>query len=163
MPTVAERTISGRALVIGAIVLTVLVVLGGVFLGPPLREDVRQLDVPRTLREPVATGQHQGQVWEAVARYDGAANCVELRYGSETLHSACDVGDPVAARQIPPNGPTVAYGVAPETQPSVTVTMDNGTQVVAPTTAGDLGFPVGFWAVELPPGRSLRSVDVETP
>lgn len=162
METAAERTLSGRALVIGAAVVTVLVVAGGVFLGPPLREEVRQLDVPRTLREPVATGEYRGEVWEAVGRYDGTANCVELRLQAETLHRACDTGDRAAARQLPPDGPIVAYGVAPEGQPSVTVTLDNGEEVVTPAVAGDLGFPVGFWAVELPAGRSLQSVDLES-
>jgi hypothetical protein len=162
MQTAAERTISGRALVVAGMTVTVLVVLGGVFLGPPLRDDVRQLDVPRTLREPIATGQHQGQVWEAVGRYDGAANCVELRYQSETVHRACDTGDRAASRRLGPDGPTIAYGVAPETQPRATVTLDNGEQIVTPVVAGDLGFPVGFWAVELPSGRGMRTVDVES-
>ena len=160
METAVERTISGRALVGFALLVTVLVVLGGLFLGPPLREDVRQLDVPRTLREPIASGQHQGEVWEAVGRYDGAANCVELRYGSETLHRACDVGDRVASRDLGDGGPTIAYGVAPETQSTVTVLLDDGERLEAPTVAGDLGFPVSFWAVELPEGRAMRAADV---
>ena len=160
METAAERTISGRTLVAVALGVTVVVVLAGVLLGPPLREDVLQLDVPRTLREPIAAGQHDGRAWEAVGRYDGSANCVELRYGSRTLHRACDTGDRAASRQLAADGPTVAYGVAPETQTSVTVTLDDGSDIVTPAAAGDLGFPVAFWAVELPPGRAMRSVDV---
>jgi hypothetical protein len=162
METTAARTISGRTLVTLGLLVAALVVLGGVLLGPPLREDVLQLDVPRTLREPIASGRYQGQVWEAVGRYDGTANCVELRYRSSTLHRACDVGDRVASRRVGPGGPTIAYGVAPETQSSVTVTLDDGSQITTPAVAGDLGFPVAFWAVELPPGRALRAADTGT-
>lgn len=145
---------------VGGLIVTALVVAGGVVLGPPLREDVRQTDVPRTLREPVAAGQHDGQVWEAVGRYDGAANCVELRFGGETLHRACDAGDRVASRQLPPDGPAIAYGVAPDDQTDVTVVLDDGEEITTATVAGDLGFPVSFWAVELPVGRRLRGADV---
>ena len=147
-------------MVVAGLVVTVLVVLSALVLGPALREDVRQLDAPRTLREPIASGEYDGGVWEAVGRYDGSANCVELRYEAETLHRACDVGDQAATRRIGADGPTIAYGVVPEEQPSVTVTLDDGQELVTPAVAGELGFPVGFWAVELPPGRSMRSVDV---
>ena len=159
METVRERTISGRRLVGWGLGITLLVVLAGVFLGPPLREDVRQTQVPRTLREPIADGIYQGQIWEVVGRYDGTGNCAELRYRGETLHRACDIGDQVANRQIPPDGPVVAYGVAPEEQSAVTLTLDDGATLEVPTAAGDLGFPVAFWAVELPAGRRLQAAD----
>ena len=157
---VRERTISGTTLVVAALVVTVAVTGISLLLGPALREDVRQVTSPRTLREPVATGSYGGRTWEAVGRYDGSANCVELRLDGQVLERACDAGDRMLSTAISPDGPIVAYGVAPETQTAVTVTLDDQSEVSVPTAAGDLGFPVSFWAVELPPGRRLLSADV---
>ena len=159
MESVQERSVSGAALVVGSLLVIFVIVGAGMVFGPALRQDVRQTQVPRTLREPVASGRYDGQVWEAIGRFDGTANCVELRFRGETLDRACDVGDRVVNGQIPPDGPIVAYGVAPEDQAVVAVTLDDGSLVEAPTAAGDLGFPVSFWAVELPEGRQMRSAD----
>lgn len=158
MDSPGGRTVSGRALVVVAVLLVSGVVSAGVLLGPQLREDVRQEQQPRTLREPVAAGEHGGQAWEAVGRYDGEANCVELRYLGEVLGRACDTGPTLTQTRIPPDGPVVAYGVVDETQTSVSLTLDDGAVVQAPAEAGDLGFPVSFWAAQLPAGRRVDAV-----
>ena len=152
----SERSVSGRKLVVGALIVIVAVTAVSVIFGPALRERVRDEQRPRTLREPVATGEHQGQVWEAVGRYDGEANCVELRYAGETLDRACDTGAPtMTATTLPNGGPTVAYGVAPDGTDDFDVPLGSGEDLNVPVAAGDLGFPVGFWAVQLPSGETL--------
>ena len=155
METVGERSVSGRTLVIAALVVMAAVTATSVVFGPGLREQVRQEQRPRTLREPIASGTHEGQIWEAVGHYDGTANCVELRYRGDVLGKACDAGPRVTATALPSGGPTIAYGVAPESATQHDVRLDDGTSVTTSVTAGDLGFPVGFWAVELPPGATL--------
>lgn len=155
MDTTAERTVSGRTLVIVGLVVAVLVTAASLIFGPGLRDEVRQTTAPRTLREPVATGLHAGQPWEAVGRYDGTANCVELRYLAEILDRACDTGPVQQATRLAEGGPTIAYGVAPEEDSTFVVQLSGGEQISAPVVAGDLGFPVGFWAVELPAGAQL--------
>lgn len=155
MDTSRERTVSGRGLVLWALVVAIAVTGASVVFGPALREDVRQEQSPRTLREPIATGAFNGAVWEAVGRYDGTANCVELRFTADVLGRACDVGEqPQRTTRLPDGGPTIAYGIAPETATRHTVHLDNDTTVSAPVKAGELGFPVGFWAVELPAGTA---------
>lgn len=155
MDTTAERTVSGRTLVVVGLVVAVLVTAASLIWGPGLREDVRQEQDPRTLREPVATGLHAGQPWEAVGRYDGTSNCVELRYLAEILDRACDTGPTQLATSLPDGGPTIAYGVAPEEESTFAVRLADGEELSAPVVAGELGFPVGFWAVELPAGAEL--------
>lgn len=152
MEPTRERTVSGRALVVAGLVVTLLVTAASLLFGPGLREEVRQEQRPRTLREPVAAGEHAGQAWEAVGRYDGTANCVELRYEAQVLGRACDAGDPQRATELPDGGPTIAYGVAPEDQSVYALPLDNGEELSVPVQAGELGFPVGFWATELPDG-----------
>lgn len=153
-----ERSVSGRKLVVGALIVIVAVTAVSVVFGPALRERVRDEQRPRTLRDPVASGQHEGQVWEAVGRYDGEANCVELRYAGETLDRACDAGAPrMTATTLPDGGPTVAYGVAPDGTDDFDVPLAGGDDLTVPVAAGDLGFPVGFWAVVLPSGETLAT------
>ena len=159
MSTPSERTISGRMLVVVGLIVAAVVTLASIVWGPALREEVRQEDSPRTLREPIASGEYQGQVWEAVGRFNGQANCVELRYRGAVVDSACDDQPQSKQTQLPPEGPVIAYGVAAEDRSSVTVTLDDDTSVQAPAVAGELGFPVSFWAVELPPGRSVQQAD----
>ena len=155
MDTTAERTVSGRTLVTVGLVVTVLVTAASLIFGPGLRDEVRQTTAPRTLREPVATGLHAGQPWEAVGRFDGTANCVELRYLADVLDRACDTGPVQQATTLADDGPTIAYGVAPENEAAFVVELADGEQITTPVVAGDLGFPVGFWAVELPAGAEL--------
>lgn len=155
MTSVDERGISGRWIVGAGLAVAVIVTIAAVVLGPPLREQVRQEQQPRTLREPVASGTHLGDVWEAVARYDGSANCVELRFRGEVLDRACDAGPRRTQTSLPDDGPVVAYGVAAEEVTSVEVPLDDGSVVTAPAVGGDLGFPVSFWALELPDGNGL--------
>lgn len=151
-----ERSVSGRKLVLGALIVVVLVTAVSVVFGPALRDRVRDEQRPRTLREPIAAGQHEGQVWEAVGRYDGEANCVELRYAGQTLDRACDTGaQRMVATTLPNGGPTVAYGVAPDNTEDFDVPLEGGEELNVPVAAGDLGFPVGFWAVLLPSGETL--------
>ncbi len=158
MDTTRERTVSGRGLVIVGLVVALLVTGASIVFGPGLREDVRQEQSPRTLREPIASGTHQGDAWEAVGRYDGEANCVELRFRSDVLGRACDTGDPnQRTTQLPGDGPTVAYGVASEDATRITLKLDDGTSVTAPVVAGELGFPVGFYGVNLPEGTAVRN------
>lgn len=154
MVATGERSVSGRALVVSGLVVAALITAAAVVLGPPLREDVRQEERPRTLREPVAAGEHGGETWEAVARYDGTANCVELRYRGEVLGRACDVGPTEASTTLPADGPTIAYGVADETAARTEVVLSDGSTARTDVVAGDLGFPVGFWALQLPPGTA---------
>lgn len=156
-----ESTVSGRVLVIVGVVVAVMTVVASFAWGPGLREEVRQSTQPRTLREPIASGRHDGQIWEAVGRYDGEANCIELRFRSEVLDRACDRANPLQQTPLPADGPVVAYGVAGERQPSVTVTLDDGTSLQTPTRAGDLGFPVSFWGLELPPGTTVTTTDAQ--
>lgn len=153
MDTTAERTLSGRALVGGGLTVAVLVTLVSLIFGPALQEDVRQEQRPRTLREPIAAGTAGTQDWEAIGRFDGTANCVELRTEGEVVDRACDTGPTTAMTEL--NGAIIAYGVAPEDATSKTVSLDDGKQLTVPVSAGELGFPVGFWAVQLPAGRSL--------
>ena len=155
MDTTAERTVSGRTLVVVGLVVTVLVTAASLIFGPGLRDEVRQTTAPRTLREPIATGLHAGRPWEAVGRYDGSANCVELRYLAEILDRACDTGPVQNATTLADNGPTIAYGIAPEDASTFDVELTGGESISAPVIAGELGFPVGFWAVELPEGAEL--------
>lgn len=156
MDTTSERTISGRSLVVWGLAVAVVVTAISIVFGPGLREQVRQEQGPRTLREPVATGTYEGQVWEAVGRFDGTANCVELRYLGDVLGRACDAGEPPqTTTALADDGPQVAYGIAAEDAAQVTLTLDDGATVTAPVRAGELGFPVGFWAAELPPGASV--------
>lgn len=155
MDTTAERTVSGRAIVAGGLVVVAIVTAIGVLFGPGLREQVRQEQRPRTLREPIASGTAGGQVWEAVGRYDGTANCVELRHGGEVVDRACDTGPQLQTTTL--DGVTVVYGVAPESTPDKNLLLDNGQTLVTPVVAGELGFPVGFWAVELPEGTEVLS------
>ena len=151
-----ERSVSGRKLVIGALVAVALVTAVSVVFGPALRERVRDEQRPRTLRDPIATGEFEGRVWEAVGRFDGEANCVELRYAGEVLDRACDVGAPrMTATPIPGGGPTVVYGVAPDNSDDFDVPLESGDEFNVPVAAGDLGFPVGFWAALLPEGETL--------
>lgn len=165
MTTTTERTISGNWLVIVGLVVTTVFVFGSTVLGPVLREDVQQLTSPRTLREPIETGETAaGQTWEAVAHFDGKANCLELRYGGKILDRACDdtdAGKPVrdiTATHVP-DGPVVAYGLAAEGVESVDVVIEAGTTISVPVKAAELGFPVGFWATALPEGESLYNVE----
>ena len=153
------RTVSGRKLVVISLAVIAVITLVGVVYGPSLREDVRQDTRPRTLREPVATGTYDGQVWETVVRFDGTANCVELRYRSEVLDRACDTGPQSQATRIGDDGPTVAYGVAPEGVEDFDVELADGTSVNVPVRAGELGFPVGFWSAELPEGAALAGAN----
>lgn len=156
MDITGERSVSGRALVITGLVVVAIVTAVGAVFGPGLRQQVLQEDRPRTLREPVAAGEHNGQVWEVVGRYDGAANCAQLRFDGEDLDRACDTGAPaVTATTLPDGGPTIAYGIAAEDASEHTVVLNDGEEISAPVVAGDLGFPVGFWAVELPDGAGL--------
>ena len=151
-----ERIVSGRKLVLGALIVTVLVTAVSLIFGPALRERVRNEQGPRTLRDPVATGEHEGQVWEAVGRFDGEANCVELRYAGKVLDRACDKGAPtMTATALPNGGPTVVYGVAPDNAEDFDVPLAGGEELNVPVAAGDLGFPVGFWAALLPEGAEL--------
>ena len=164
MAEAAERTVSGRTLVAGAGVLLAILLLIEVLFGPTLVDQVRQEQRPRTLREPVAAGEVAGQPWEAVGRFDGTANCVELRYGEAVLDRACTPGgqgeDGVGAVMTTtvPEGPTVVYGTAGEDLPAVEVRLDDGTTLQARVQAGDLGFPVGFWALPVPDGAGVRAV-----
>ncbi len=160
MDVTSERTLSGRTLVVAGGVTVLLFVAATVALQPRLEHQVRQTTAPRTLREPIASGQAQGQTWEAVARFDGRANCVELRYRAAVLDRACDGGGLPGgkATAVIPGGPVVAYGVAGEDAASVRLRLDGGEVVDTPVEAGDLGFPVGFWAVTLPEGTRLRAV-----
>ena len=152
----AERSVSGRTLVVVALVVILLVTAFSAIFGPALREQVRNEQRPRTLREPIASGEYNGQIWEAVGHFDGTANCVELRYLGKVLDRACDTGaQPVLATALAGSGPTVAYGIAPEDADTYEVQLDNGDEISVPVMAGDLGFPVGFWAVQLPAGTAL--------
>jgi hypothetical protein len=155
MDITSERTVSGRSLVVAGLVVVALVTAASFVLGPGLRNEVRQSQDPRTLREPIAEGMHQGQPWEAVGRFDGTANCVELRYLGKILDRACDSGPATVTTAVPRGGPTVAYGTTDDEAATHTVSLDNGEQLDVPVKAGDLGFPVGFWAVELPAGTGL--------
>lgn len=159
----SEPTVSGRKLVTIGLAVTAVVIAAGLIWGPSLREQVRQETGPRTLREPVASGTYEGQVWEAVGRYDGTGNCVELRYKDQVVDRACDIGPTQAQSKLPPEGPVVVYGVAAEEQTSVTLVLDDGTEVEAPAVAGDLGFPVSFWATALPDGRHVDRTDAQDP
>ena len=151
-----ERSVSGRKLVVGAMIAVVLVTAVSVVFGPALRDRVRDEQRPRTLRDPIATGEHGGQVWEAVGRFDGQVNCVELRYAGEVLDRACDKDAPrMTATPIPNGGPTVVYGVAPDNTEDFDVPLEGGGAFNVPVAAGDLGFPVGFWATLLPEGETL--------
>lgn len=153
-----ERSVSGRKLVTIALAIIVAVTAASVVFGPALRERVRDEQRPRTLRDPIATGEHEGQVWEAVGRFDGEANCVELRYLGEVLDRACDEGTArMTATPLPNGGPTVAYGVAPDNTDNFDVPLEGGGTFNVPVAAGDLGFPVGFWATLLPKGEELAT------
>lgn len=152
-----ERTISGRALVVAGLAVVVVVVLVSVVAGPSLRDAVLQEQSPRTLREPIAAGTHEGRTWEAVGRFDGHANCVELRYSGAVLDRACDRGAGSRVTQLPGGGPSVAYGVADDTWARVRLDLEDGREVVAEVRAGELGFPVGFWAAQLPAGVRLEN------
>lgn len=154
-----EPTVSGRKLVTIGLAVTAVVIAASLVFGPSLREQVRQETAPRTLREPVASGTYDGQVWEAVGRYDGTGNCVELRFADQVVDRACDIGPAQGQSQLPPDGPVVVYGVAAEDQTRVTLVLDDGTELAAPAVAGELGFPVSFWAVALPPGRQVDETD----
>jgi hypothetical protein len=158
MDSTAERTVSGRSLITWLMALVVAMTGAALVLGPGLRERVLQEERPRTLREPIATGMYDGHPWEATGHFDGSANCVELRYRAEVLGSACDTGPEVTTSRVGADGPTVAYGIAPETATRVAVDLDNGDAVRAAVKAGDLGFPVGLWAVEVPEGAQVDQV-----
>lgn len=163
MDTPVERTFSGTKLVVIGLAFAFLVVGTGVVFGPSLRDRVRQETHPRTLREPIADGRSAtGEPWEAVARYDGADNCVELRFAGGVLDRACDVPGDEPVRDITvtqvPDGPLVGYGVADEDVAAVNVVLEAGTTITVPVKAGELGFPVGFWATELPAGERIYEV-----
>jgi hypothetical protein len=155
MNTPRERTVSGRSLVIGALVVTAAVTAAALVFGPGLRDKVLQEQRPRTLREPIATGTYDGEVWEAVGRFDGTANCVELRYVGKVLDRACDSGPHQVVTQLPSDGPTIVYGVAPEDRETMAVPLEGADDLSLPVQAGELGFPVGFWAGEVPAGAAL--------
>ena len=158
MEAPAPRSVSGRTLVIGSLAFVAVVIAVSVLFGPQLREAVLQEQRPRTLREPIATGLHEGQPWEAIGHYDGTANCVELRFRAKTLGKACDGDDRVSVTTLPDGGPTVAFGVADETWTQVTLTLDDGEDLVTQAKAGELGFPVSFWAAEIPQGSTVDEV-----
>src|SRR5688572_19544718 len=153
MDATAERTVSGRALVVAGLIVAVLTTAVAVVFGPALRDAVRQEQSPRTLREPVAIGSAGGTAWEAVGRFDGTANCVELRANNEILDRACDTGPTVQTTEL--GGRTIAYGVAAEDATEKALALDNGDEITVAVHAGELGFPVGFWAVQLPEARTL--------
>ena len=149
---------SGRTLVIASLAFVAVIIAVSALFGPQLREAVLQEQRPRTLREPIATGLHDGQPWEAIGHFDGVSNCVELQYRAKTLGRACDGDDRVTVTTLPQDGPTVAYGVAAEDWAGVTLTLDDGEDVAAAAKAGELGFPVSFWATEIPAGRAVDEV-----
>ena len=155
MDSTAERTVSGRWMIVWLLALVTVVTAAAVALGPGLRERVLQEERPRTLREPIATGMYDGHPWEAGGRYDGTANCVELRYRSDVLGRACDTGPALQTTRVGSDGPTVAYGTAAETATRMRLTLDDGRTVDAAVGAGDLGFPVGLWAAEVPAGSTV--------
>ena len=163
MSTTSDPTFSGSKLVVIGLTFCLLVVGTGLVFGPTLRDEVRQETRPRTLREPIAEGRNAtGDAWEAVGRYDGDANCVELRLGDELLDRACDEPGDEPVRDITvtlvPNGPAVGYGVADENIRAVNVVLEAGTTITVPVKAGELGFPVGFWATPLPDGERIYEV-----
>ena len=162
MDTTTERTVSGRALIVVSLIVIAVIIAVGLIFGPTLRDEVRQTQVPRTLREPIATGTWGGEVWEAVGRFDGEANCVELRFRGKVHAKACDTGPRAMVAEVPGQG-RVAMGVAPEERQEVTVRLVGADDVSVPVVAGDLGFPVGFWAVEVPAGATgdYEKVDIE--
>jgi hypothetical protein len=161
MEAPAERSVSGRTLVIGSLAVVAVIIAISALFGPQLRSAVLQEQRPRTLREPIATDEHNGQPWEAIGHFDGTANCVELRYRGETLGKACDAGDPVVVTVLPDDGPTVAYGTAAEEWTRVRLVLDDGEELVAEAKAGELGFPVSFWALEIPAHRTVDEVKRE--
>jgi hypothetical protein len=61
----------------------------------------------------------------------------------------------VRTTRVAGDGPTVAYGIAEESARRVSLTLDTGDTVEARVGAGDLGFPVGLWAVEVPHGTTV--------
>ncbi len=151
------RTLSGRALVVVGVAAAVVFGVGGAAVAPALQERVRQEQHPRTLREPIDSGTLDGQVWEAVARFDGSDNCVELRYRAEVVERACaaaDTGEPLQGVRGVALGDdlVVLIGVAAESVGEVVVEPTAGAPVTAPVRADELGFPVGFFATELPAG-----------
>lgn len=157
-----ERSVSGRALVVAGLALVALLLLATAVFGPMLQRQVRQETRPRTLREPIADGRVAGETWEAVARFDGNANCVELRLGSAVVDRACGAvaGGAVQDTQVTTleGDATVAYGVAAEDVAAVRLQLAGGGRLSAPVKAAELGFPVGFWAVELGSGARLDSI-----
>lgn len=161
MPIVPERNVSGRFFV--GIFIALAVVLGGAAMfARPFQEAVLQETRPRTLREPIG----EGAGWQAIGRFDGEANCVELRVGERLLDRACTPPNrPVGDREVDatkvtrvPDGTVVAYGTASEQLGAVNVVLEAGTTITVPVKAGELGFPVGFWAVALPDGARLHEV-----
>ncbi len=163
MAAVEARTVSGRTVVVWGLALTAVVVIGGAVAGPPLRDRVRQEQRPRTLREPIATGTLAGSVWEAVVHFDGADNCVELRYREQVVDRSCaepDAGRPLQDVRIasPGEGVQVVMGVTAETVPRVRVEPRGARAIELAVEAADLGFPVGFFATELPAGGDVDRV-----
>ncbi|MGH3665311.1 MAG: hypothetical protein ACRDU8_04350, partial [Egibacteraceae bacterium] len=119
MVSTRERTLSGRALVIGGAVVMLAFLVVALTMGPGLRQDVLQETHPRTLREPIATGEAARGTWEAVVRYDGTANCVEVRYLEQVFDRACDTAGgegPLldAGSATLPGSKPIVYGVAAE-------------------------------------------------
>ena len=158
MEAPAERSVSGRTLVIASLAFVAVIIAVSALFGPELRDAVLQEQRPRTLREPIATGIHGGQPWEAIGHFDGTANCVELQYRAKTLGRACDGDNRETVTTLPQGGPTVTYGVAAEDWTRITLTLDDGQTVAAAAKAGELGFPVSFWATEIPAGRAVDEV-----
>jgi hypothetical protein len=159
-----RRPPSGSVLVI----LGVLIVAGYTAVqalwGPTLRQQVLEQRSPRTLREPVGTGEAASFAWEAIGRFDGARDCVTVRFAGNASAPACqgeDVAIPVQSVALHPLGeglPTVVYGAVSKGTERVRVDLVSGSPIQTVPSGSQYGFAVDLYGVAVPPGTTVQRV-----
>lgn len=169
MPTVtrtppAERTVSGRAVVLGAVVAGALLVVAILVLGPWLRAATFGRASAPGEREVIAIGTVDDRVWEATATDDENGTCVAVSFpplrergtcaridGSPPLQSLRVVDSPVT------RAPVVMLVVRADVA-AVRYELVEGPAVSVAVAEPDASFPAGFAVTALPLGAQVSEV-----
>jgi hypothetical protein len=158
------RPPTGTILVLVGVVLVAAYTAAQVAFGPALRQQVLEQRSPRTLREPVGTGEAGGYAWEAIGRFDGARDCVTVRFAGAASPPACqgeEVGAAVQSVALYPLGeglPTVVYGAVSKITERVRVSLAGPTMIDTVPSGSQFGFTVDLYGVAVPPDATVERV-----